>query len=39
MIKLIDLEKLKIHEKVSQTRLAEVKKMIVSAYPAPTEEF
>jgi len=31
MIKLIDLEKLKIHERVSRDRLTEVKKMIVSA--------
>ncbi len=30
MIKLIDLEKLKVHEKTSLNRLAEVKKMIVS---------
>lgn len=31
MIKLIDLRKLKVHEKVSQKRLAEVKKMIITA--------
>ena len=31
MIKLIDLGKLKIHERISRNRLAAVKKMIVSA--------
>ncbi len=31
MIKLIDLEKLKIHEKGSHSRLEEVKRMIISA--------